>query len=301
MSYKKKISPNVIFALKEALSVIFWKKNDLKDFIKLSIDNKAIINTVNWDTTKRETVKELIERMINRQDIYEEDLLSLIHSVSDFDNYSHLKYWDDDGSKTKRAKTAVKNLRSHTKGFIKITQEQEEAKKRRVNFEENLKVKKSLKDEINSLSEKFNQIAVNENFQERGYQFEKFLIELFLLYELDPKGSFKNKGEQIDGAFTHEGTDYLLEAKWKSRVDRNDLASFSYKVESKLKISMGLFISVDGLTSEAISPDFKSIIICDGADLNAVLENRISLPDLIYKKRRKAVESGDIYVKFKNL
>ena len=55
----KKISPQAILALKEALSVIFWKKEELQDFTKLSIENPAIIGTINWNTTKRESVKEL--------------------------------------------------------------------------------------------------------------------------------------------------------------------------------------------------------------------------------------------------
>ena len=58
---------------------------------------------------------------------------------------------------------------------------------------------------------------------------------------------------------------------------------------------MGLLITVDGLTPEAISPEFKSIIIMDGLDLIAILDGRISLPDLLYKKRRKANETGNIF------
>ena len=62
----KKISPQAILSLKEALAVIFWRKEDLQDFIKLSISNTSIIGTINWNGTKRESVKELIERMTNR-------------------------------------------------------------------------------------------------------------------------------------------------------------------------------------------------------------------------------------------
>ena len=61
---------------------------------------------------------------------------------------------------------------------------------------------------------------------------------------------------------------------------------------------MGLIITIDGLTPQAISPDFKSIIIMDGSDIMAILENRVSLPDLLYKKRRKAKETGNIYTRF---
>jgi hypothetical protein len=80
-----------------------------------------------------------------------------------------------------------------------------------------------------------------------------------------------------------------------------NLASFTFKVESKLKIAMGLLITVDGLTPEAISPDFKSIIVMDGMDLISILDGRVSLTDLLYKKRRKANETGRIYIPFNEL
>ena len=72
-------------------------------------------------------------------------------------------------------------------------------------------------------------------------------------------------------------------------------------MESKLRIAMGLIITVDGLTPEAISPEFKSIIVMDSIDLMAILDGRVSLTDLLYKKRRKANETGEIYVTYGKL
>jgi len=298
---RKKISAQAIMALKEALSVIFWKKDDLKDFLKLSLDKSTIINTINWGGTKRESVKELVERMTSRLDLYEVDLMNLLLAVTDLTEFPQLEFWDEDGSKRKKAKQAVENLRKHTIGYIQLTKEQEEAKQRKQNIEKKIAKNKSLESELQKLKSLFNKLATNNNFQQRGFEFEKFLNELFLLYELDPKGSFKNYGEQIDGAFTFDGTDYLLEAKWKQQVNRTDLASFTFKVESKLKIAMGLLITIDGLTPEAISPEFKSVIVMDGLDLIAILDGRVSLPDLLYKKRRKANETGNIYITFDKL
>ncbi len=297
----KKISPQAILALKEALSVIFWKREELRDFIKLSISNTAIIGTINWEGNKRVAVKELIERMTNRPDIYGDDLMSLLLAVTDMTDFSHLKFWDEDGSKTRNAKGAVEILRVQTKGFILITQEQEEARKRKAETEKRINKNKSLDNELNGLKTKFLELSKIKDLQKRGFQLEPFLTELFMLYELNPKGSFKNNGEQIDGAFTFDGTDYLLEAKWKRQVDRSDLATFCFKVESKLKIAVGLLVTIDGLTKEAISPDFKSIIIMDGVDLIAVLDARVTLPDLLYQKRRKAIETGNIYINYNNL
>lgn len=301
MEKAKKISPQAILSLKEALSVIYWKREDLQDFIKLTIVNNAIIGTINWDGTKREAVKELIERMTNRLDIYREDLMNLFLAVTDFDDFSHLKFWDEDGSKTKKAKEAVTKLRIHTNGYIQQTKEQEESQKRKIETEKRIILNKSLKDELNKLKDRFNILATTRDLQKRGFELEKFLYDLFLLYELEPKGSFKNYGEQIDGAFTFQGTDYLLEAKWKKQVDRGELASFCYKVETKFKTAVGLLVTIDGVTSEAISPDFKSIIIMDGFDIVTILEGRVSLTDLLFKKRRKAIETGKIYLNFNQL
>lgn len=297
----KKISPQAILALKEALPIIFWKKDELKDFIKLTLKNSTILATINWDVTKRESVKELIERMTNRPEIYKEDLLNLIIAVTDFVDFPHLEFWDEDGSKRKKAKEAVQKLRTHTKGYNQITKEQEDAKKRRTEFERKIIKNKSLDDELNMLKETFNQLTKKKDLQQRGYDLEKLLNELFLLYELDPRGSFKIYGEQIDGAFTFDGTDFLLEAKWTRQVDRSDLASFCYKVETKLKMAVGLLVTMEGLTKEAIAPEFKSIIIMDGLDIISILEGRVSLPDLLYKKRRRASETGNIYVSYYDL
>lgn len=298
---KKKISPEAISAVKEALSVIYWKKEDLQQFIKLTIDNSIIISTINWSATKREIVKELLNRMTNRIDIYESDLMNLILAVTDFSDFGNLTYWDEDGTKTKKAKEAVNRLRTLSKGFIQVTKEQEDAKVRKAKAELNTKKALSLEQELYELKNEFNIIASNQNFNQRGFQLEKFLYKLFLLFDLEPKGSFKIHGEQIDGAFTFQSADYLLEAKWATQVNRSDLATFCYKVETKFKNAAGLLISIDGVTKEAISSDFKSIIIMDGVDLLAVLENRISLTDLLFKKRRKASETGNIYMNFNEL
>jgi hypothetical protein len=297
----KRISPQAILALREALSVIFWKKENLREFLKLTLDNDLIIATLDWNNTKREIVKELIERITTRQDIYQEYLLDLLLSVADFDDFSNLKYWDEDGSKIKIAREAVFNLRNHAKGYIQLSKEKEDAKSRKIDFEKKIKQVKSLNEELASLRDKFNKLALERDLQKRGYGLEKLLYDVFLLCELEPKGSFKNCGEQIDGAFTFQGTDFLLEAKWARQVDRGDLASFCHKVETKFKNASGLFVTIEGLTKEALSADFKSIIIMDCIDLIAVLDGRISLPDLLFKKRRKASETGKIYVNYENL
>src|SRR5271168_4039498 len=53
--------------------------------------------------------------------------------------------------------------------------------------------------------------------QERGYAFERFLNQVFELYQLAPRSSFRLVGEQIDGSFQLGHDVYLVEAKWHNQ------------------------------------------------------------------------------------
>ena len=61
----KQFSPNAILALKEALTNIYWKKQDLRSFVYHSIENKLLISTIDWDNNKKaESAGILIDRMV---------------------------------------------------------------------------------------------------------------------------------------------------------------------------------------------------------------------------------------------
>ena len=79
--------------------------------------------------------------------------------------------------------------------------------------------------------------------QDRGYEFERFLTELFDAHRLAARGPFRVVGEQIDGSFRLDHDTYLLEAKWQGpQVGFADLMSFSGKVGGKAAWSRGLII-----------------------------------------------------------
>ena len=85
MDHSKKISPAALIALKDALTHIYWTKNDLRKFVEFSIKNKAIIPTIDWQSNvKFESASELIDRMAARPDIYHDDLMQLFNEVSNF-------------------------------------------------------------------------------------------------------------------------------------------------------------------------------------------------------------------------
>ncbi|MCO5946621.1 restriction endonuclease [Mucilaginibacter flavidus] len=296
----KKFSPAAITALKEALINIYWKKQDLKNFINLTIKNTTILITIDWESNRKyESVNNLIDRMIERKDIYENDLLELILETANMDDFSHLRQWDDPDLKIKKATEAVANLRQYANGFFKIEQEKKESEIRKRKLEEKASVIQGKVLQIEALKSKFMLLATEPNVQKRGRELEGFLNELFTLFDLEPKRSFALNDEQIDGAFTFENSDYLLEAKWQKRpIETGDLKKFAGTLASKLKNTLGLYVSIDGFTQgarELSGQNAAGMILMDGMDLNAVLEDRIDLHQLLFRKRRHAAETGEIY------
>jgi hypothetical protein len=142
----------------------------------------------------------------------------------------------------------------------------------------------------------------DSDHQRRGYRLEKILRSLFELFDLDPRASFKIVGEQVDGAFSFDGTDYLFEGKWQQDlVGAADLDSLAGKLSRKLDNTLGLCLSVNGFSEDggvkAHSSGRRMMILMDGSDLMAILEGRIDLIQLLLRKRREASQTGNIYLR----
>ena len=297
----KQFSSASIIALKDALKHVYWRKRDLRDFIYHNIENKAIIPTLDFQSeTKGETVSKLIDRMVNRLDLYEQDLLRLFDSVVNFSDFSHLEKEEDSKTKIANAQKAVAAVRKQAEGYFQKQEAAKRAEERKEVFRKLQAERTELKDRIEGLRGDFYKLLQLDP-QPRGYAFEKFLNDLFEFFDLDPRRSFKLVGEQIDGAFTFENLDYLVEAKWQNDlINASDLHSFAGKVSEKFKATLGLYISFNGYSAEALAAggsNIKSMILMDGEDITAIIESRIELPELLYRKRRYAAETGIIYRK----
>lgn len=142
--------------------------------------------------------------------------------------------------------------------------------------------------------------------QRRGYEYERFLTELFDAYGLTPRSPFKLVGEQIDGSFKLRGETYLVEAKWHAdKTGQSDLLAFAGKVAGKATWSRGLFISNSGFSDDGLkafgSGRRTNIICADGLDLHEVVHNRLSLVEILEEKLRRAAETNRAFVPVREL
>lgn len=140
--------------------------------------------------------------------------------------------------------------------------------------------------------------------QPRGFAFERFLKSLLDAYGLDPRSSFRNTGEQIDGSFALNGSTYLVEARWRATVaDAAALHAFHGKIDQKAEWSRGLFISMAGFSQDGLSAfgRAKKLICMDGLDLYETLNDGLSFSEVIERKVRRAAETGAPFVGVRDL
>lgn len=136
------------------------------------------------------------------------------------------------------------------------------------------------------------------NPHERGYEFERFLCDLFDAFRLKAREPFRISGEQIDGSFELLNETYLVEAKWLNRkIGQAELHTFHGKLEQKAHWTRGVFISFSGFSEEGLQAfgRGKRVICVEGRDLYEALNRCIGIDELFARKVRRASESGDVF------
>jgi hypothetical protein len=295
----KKIAPAAIVALKNALPAVYWYKKDLRTFLSNTLRDPRILAGINWDDTKRDIAASVVDRLATNEDLYRDELLKLMLEVASMEDFGHLRVLEDGELKAGIAEQSVKSLKAQVWGHRELIEEAERVERRRDESKQRAKEITATQQKLSELSSVYSGLLGSSDRQGRGYKLEKLIRELFELFDLDPKASFKLLGEQVDGAFTFDTTDYLFEARWQEqRVSAADLNAFDGKVARKLDNTLGLFLSINGFSEDGVraytAGGQRRLVLMDGEDLMAILDARIPLTDLLLRKRRHASQTGNI-------
>lgn len=142
--------------------------------------------------------------------------------------------------------------------------------------------------------------AGRKALQRRGYDFEEFLRDLFVVEGITYRMPFRvGSVEQVDGAFSVDGHEYLVEAKWRAEPPSlSDLLVLAGKLETKFTDTRGFFIAMAAPRPEVVdqlSQRSKTVLIMDGADLAVILEGRVTLRDALALKLRMANQEGILF------
>jgi hypothetical protein len=295
----KRFSPAAIHALKEALSSVYWYKSDLRSFLQNSLGDRRLVASLDWNAYKRQIVSDLVDELCENQEANLAALTRLSYDVTEMREFPHLEQLDGGKQRAAKARGAVEQLRQFVDSHTEAKREEEDFRERQKQFQERIRQSGAVRGRLEEIKQQFMSIAIGSNPQQRGFELERLMLDLFELFDLDPKASFRNVGEQVVGAFALEGTDYLFEAKWQQdRVGVQELDAFSAKVERKLENTLGLFLSMNGFSPQAIQAHSRgtpNTVLMDGAHLLAVLEQRIDFVSLLLRKKRHAAQTWRIF------
>lgn len=289
-----------------ALKNIYWYKDDLRLFLQSLDIPKQLIYSQGWHDNKEYKIKiisNILDALMQQGSQGLGHIRRIIQAVLDQKTFQHLRHLEDGAKKIQEARRSVEELRR-----LVLEHDSEFRKSKETSKGQQNKIAEAIQrrnDELQELQRQFYELVAVDDHNKRGILFEKFLERLFTAHDLEPRGSFKIVGEQIDGAFEFEGTQFLLEAKWEKKPQgAGPLDVFSKKVDRKLENTLGLFISLEGFTREglsAFSGSRPSIILFDGEDLAIVLQGLIDLRDLIKRKIRHASQTGNPFLKARDV
>ena len=121
------IAPTAINALKEALTYIYWYKDDLRAFLIQSLEDNPVLSQVNWAGYKRDIASAVVTYLVRNQERHQATLRGLMVEVSRLDDFSHLARLEQGAAKEKQAKTAVAALNKLIKPYNDLIEEERKA------------------------------------------------------------------------------------------------------------------------------------------------------------------------------
>jgi hypothetical protein len=190
---------------------------------------------------------------------------------------------------------------------IEVEIEKRKRDEARVNHTVKVEGNKSKRLKLEELNKLFLDLHTTTEFtpQQRGYKLEDIFCDLLALSEMDYKRPYKHKGEQIDGHFTYDKFDYLIESKWEKNLIRQEgLSVFDGKIRGKAQSTRGFFIATNGFDENAIrkySGDSPRIILMTGEDLALTLGGQVDFKDGLKAKMEAIVRHGKIDFALRNM
>lgn len=299
----KQISASAYQALRDALPAIIWNKRPFETFLRTALrGHPELLVGLNFGDTKRAVADEIVDRLLAQERKYRDVTLRLMLEISTMTRFPNVEQIRDPEDRAKRLKEAEESV-SLLKYIVKdYSSDIDKAEQERAAIQARGAQAAALRrfsDDLESIKARFIDLQSATDVHARGYAFEVLLGDLFILFDLEPRLAYSLQDEQIDGSFTFDTDDYIVEARWRAKpADRGDGDIFASKVRRKGKNAVGLFVSVNGFTAalRRVYSESTPFITMDGADIFAVLEGRIRLDDLIRAKKRHANETGSCYL-----
>ena len=295
----QRLAPGAYQALRDALPIVFWHRRPFEQFLRAALrDHPELLAGLVFNDLKRHVSDALIDRLVEREDYCRDTTIGLMVEIASMERFSDLETTEDASVRVPQAQAAVTEMKRWTERYVGALEERDRVEQETKTARSRQEEHRRFSDELRALYQRFLDLHASLEPQERGHEFQIFLSDLFELFDMEPRFEYSLEHEQIDGSFTYDTDDYIVEARWrKDPASRGDFDIFAAKVRRKGKNALGLFVSVNGFSSDALESyrEQTPFVTMDGTDLMSVLQAFVRLDDLFRAKKRHANESGDCY------
>lgn len=293
------ITPHLITLTYEAALKSFWRKETLRKFLRNCHISESHLATWASEESKRDFLDRTFTSL-QRTERGKAAIGEMAIALAEQTSFPDLRTWEDSEMKIAAAKLSVAELKALIRQQdekVRSDREIEAAKEK--SRAEKAAVQRERMD-LGKLQQRVADLHPQMGTAPGGYAFQDWFYDLLDFAELENRRPYITAGRQIDGSVTLDGTTYLIELKFTdSQAGAPDIDIFRSKVESKADNTMGLFVSMAGYSSVAISEASgkkTTMLLLDASHVYTVLTGGMNLGEVIRRVRRHASQTGESYL-----
>lgn len=295
----EKLPSHFVELVQDALLKSYWRRKAFRNVLRRNGVAEAFLDGWAEDESKRQ----LLDRLIPALEQAERGhivIKQLAVHLADQAAFPDLMGWADEKEKIASAKLAISALKTYidrerSTAEIEVARVaiREEAARQRAE-----KVASQL--DLAKLQGRLTELLPQVGTQPGGYAFEKWFYDFVKFFDVDHRLPYKADERQIDGSVTIDGTTYLVELKFTAnQTGIGDIDSFMAKVNNKAGNTMGLFVSMAGYSSVAISQASKPrtpLLLLDSGHVFLALQGLWEFPELVSRVRQHASQTSEAYL-----
>lgn len=293
------LPPHLIDLVYDALLKSFWRKKPFRRFLRHCGIAETFLSQLDPDESKREWLDQLFPKLefaVKGEAVIQQ----MARYLADQTSFPDLETWENSAEKIEAARSAVFALKSYLEQKDRRKVDVKAALKRREQAEERRINSIRSQNDLMQLKERLDSLAFKIGSSEGGYSFQDWFYDLVEFSGIDHHHPYNDKGRQIDGSITLDGTTYLVELKFtQGQAVATDVDSLLSKVNAKSDNTMGVMFSMSGYSSVAIqtaSFPKSPILLFDHTHLYMVLTAIESLADVILRVRRNSSQRGNAFL-----
>ena len=295
-----RLPPHFLDLVYDALLKSYWYKKTLRSFLRRSGIPTLLLGDLSDEESKREWLDQIFPKL-EESEQGQAIIQQMANALAEQKSFPDLVKHEDAAEMTRQAQEAVAALGKYlAEKRAEQVSEQEKERVRKVAQEVQARNVRSQTDLVKLQERLNNELCPQLGTQGGGYAFQDWFYDLMAYFEVDCRRPYNDKGRQIDGSITIDGTTYLVELKFTTQqANAPDIDSLLAKVNTKADNTMGIMVSMSGYSSVAVDQASFArtpLLLFDHRHLYMVLGGIETFSNMVRRVRRHSSQTGSAFL-----